>query len=78
MSTRLVTMSATAAPMPTPALLTSTSSRPQRSRWAAATAAIPASSAMFAATSSTSKPASRSPSAAAVSFSGRRAATVSP
>ena len=37
MSTRLVACSATGAPTPTPALLTSTSRRPKRSRWRATT-----------------------------------------
>src|SRR5829696_4708775 len=78
MSMRFVTVSASAAPTPTPALLTRTSSRPQRSRCAATIRWTSASSAMLPATSSTSKPASRSRVTASASFSGRRAATVSP
>src|SRR5215207_10676122 len=51
MSMRFVTVSATAAPTPTPALLTRTSSRPQRSRCAATIRWTSASSAMLPATS---------------------------
>src|SRR3954452_5827239 len=77
MSTRLVWWSATGAPTPTPALLTSTSRRPKRSRWRATTFWISSSEVRLAGTSSTSWPASRSSCAAPASFSGRRAATVS-
>src|SRR4051812_1199748 len=78
MSTRLVWSSATGAPMPTPAQLTSTSRRPKRSRCAATTRCTSASSAMLPATASTSRPADRSVPAAVSSLSGRRAATVRP
>ena len=54
MSTRFVSCSATGAPTPTPALLTSTSRRPKRSRWRATTFWISSSEVMLAATSSTS------------------------
>ena len=54
MSTRLVWCSATGAPIPTPALLTSTSSRPKRSRWRATTFWISSSEVRLAGTSSTS------------------------
>src|SRR3954471_1186830 len=77
-STRLVAISASGAPTPTPAPLTSTSRRPKRSRWAATTRRMSSSSAMLPATCSTSCPAARSLCAASASFSGRRAATVSP
>src|SRR3954469_19342169 len=69
-------MSATGAPTPTPAQLTSTSRRPKRSPCAATTRATSSSSAMLPATASTSKPAVRSSRAATSSLSGRRAATV--
>ena len=65
------------APMPRPALLTSTSRRPKRSRWAATTRWTSSSTAMLPGTASTSWPAARSSSAAASRFSGRRALTVS-
>ena len=54
MSARLVSISATGAPMPTPALLTSTSSRPKRSLCAATTRWTSASSVRLAAISSIS------------------------
>ena len=77
MSRCLVWISAIGWPIPTPALLTSTSRRPKRSLWAATSALIPSSSTMLVGTLSTSIPAERSSSAAASSFSGRRAEIVS-
>ena len=63
--------------MPMPALLTSTSRRPNRAAWRSTTAAMPASSAAFAATASTVMPSSRSRCAAACRRSSRREVTVS-
>ena len=77
MSTFLVLSSCIASPIPTPALLISTSIRPYFSRCASTTFVRSSSSAMFAATSTTSCPAARSSSAVAVSFSGRREEMVS-
>ena len=76
MSTRLVWCSPAGAPKPTPALLTSTSRRPNASRCAATAVAISSSLVRSAATSTTSWPAARSSSTASASFSGRRATTV--
>ena len=79
MSTRLVWCSATGAPIPTPALLTSTSSRPKRSRWRATTFWISSSEVRLAGdrldlVAGVAQLLRPRPS----SFSGRRAATVSP
>ena len=78
MSSFLVSVSATGAPMPMPALFTSTSSLPKRSLWAATRRLMSSSSATFAATAFTSSPSSVSPLAAASSLSGRRAESVIP
>ncbi len=76
MSSRLVTMSPTGAPIPIPALLTNTSRRPQRSRCAATTFWISASWETSAATPWTSRPSPANCATAPSSFSARRAAIV--
>ena len=76
MSSFFVVISCMASPIPTPALLTSTSSRPKRSRCDSTRATICSSSVIIAGTECTSIPAERKPSAALSSFSGRRAETV--
>ena len=64
--------------MPTPALLTSMSSRPKRSLWVVTTWWMTASSAMLPATEAMSRPSLDKSATACLSFSGRRAATVTP
>src|SRR3954451_23683909 len=75
-STFFVVSSPTGSPIPTPALLTSTSRRPERSRCAATTRWTSSSSPRLPATACTSRPACSRPVAACSSFSGRRAASV--
>ena len=67
-----------APPRPTPALFTSTSIRPQRSRCSSTARTTSSSSVICAATACTSIPSERRSAAAASSLSGRRAATVTP
>ena len=76
MSTYLVVSESIASPIPTPALLTRTSSRPNRSLCASTSDVRSSSLAMLAGTERTSNPAERRSSAAASSFSGRLAETV--
>ncbi len=78
MSSRFAVIDSIASPIPTPALLASTSSRPKRSRCEANNAAISSSWVIWVATWWTSSPSAASSRAAASSLSGRRAETVTP